>query len=258
MENKFTERPDHSHYGACSSRLREIDDKSRFRSKYTIISSAAACMFGAWGARINGFSLLTDLFTGRKEFMGHNALDNLGGGFLHIITFILLVLLAYLGRVRNQLKFTHIILLGFYCFTALQSILFIGQRRSDVAAFAIATLGIILYIPSIAEFYDFKHISSAEGYPYFNERFTMQNENNTFTPVHSFENLKTENNSMEYIPKSENTATALDNTKKSSDKNKFMDDILFFNPSADLTYHKHEEKNQEENNSDEDNLNFEK
>ena len=46
MENKFTERPDHSHYGACSSRLREIDDKSRFRSKYTIISSAAACMFG--------------------------------------------------------------------------------------------------------------------------------------------------------------------------------------------------------------------
>jgi len=63
---------------------------------------------------------------------------------------------------------------------------------------------------------------------------------------------------MEYIPKSENTATALDNTKKSSDKNKFMDDILFFNPSADLTYHKPEEKNQEENNSDEDNLNFEK
>lgn len=247
MQNKYSELPDHGHYTACSSRLREIDDKSRLRFKFTIFTTAAVCIFGAWGARVNGFSLLADLLVGREEFAGGNAVDNLTCGFLHIVMFIILTLLAFVGRARSDAKVTHIIMLAFYCFTVIQSIIHIGERRSDVAAFAVGIFGIILYIPSIADFFDFREISAAEGYPYFNERFAQQAENNHYETQYYTKPSQRTNKTMAIINEVENIEEKSENTNKNTEKCNYMDDISTIKPSDDLTHHAQDDEIENDN-----------
>ena len=206
MESPYTEQENHAHYIACSSRLDQINSRSIRRNKFTFISSAIIGFFGALSVRVNGYSMLIDLIDKRKDinldpdYYEKNIVNlmasNIFAGVLSLLMAAFIILLGYVGVSRTRAKVSHIILFIFYGYMIIDSIVHIGERKTDVIAFAVGTAGLILYYPSISEFLDFLQISQVEGYPHFNLRLTEQIEHPEYEPDHKLEDSRNTNTGM--------------------------------------------------------------
>ena len=234
MESPYKEKENHAHYIACSSRLSDIENKARKRNTYTLVTSIIAGFFGAMSVRINGYSLLVDLCDKRKDVFidpdkyANNIVDlmasNLLTGVLTLIMAAFIILLGYVGLTKSKAKITHILLFAFYCYMIVDSIVHIGDRKTDIIAFGLGIVGVYLYYPAISEYLDFREISEAEGYPFFNLRLTEQNEHPDYEPDHRFEDSNMVNSGMNNLLY-ENVSLPPDSPMVKKTGSSFMDDI---------------------------------
>ena len=156
VNEDLLEKPDHSHYASCCTRMSEI---SKFSKRLLIFAVIA-----------HGFMLLLTFFAvplGALSLMPSLVGSSTSAVFviLQSAELIAMTVLAALGM--GRFKICQIILLAIYMLMVFLSFAS-GFTAVNSIPFAIAVIGSIIGYPAIASFLDYRHLRTVEGFPYFN------------------------------------------------------------------------------------------
>ncbi len=150
------EKPDHSHYAPCCTRMSQIKSFSKRLLIFAVIAHGFMLFLTFFAIPLGALSLLPSLF---------GCFTSAAFVIFQSTELIIMTVLAALGtgkfKICQPILFAIYLLMIFLAFAS-------GFTAINSIPFAIAVIGAIIAYPSIASFLDYRHLCTVEGYPYFN------------------------------------------------------------------------------------------
>lgn len=169
------EQPNHGHYSACLGRKAEIDSGCRKTFFYTVFASAVFIVLTIYTLRIAVISWLPAMLGESTE---------VGPYFLQIFLILCLLLVAALGC--SKYKIFHVLLFLIYALMVFVAAVFHPYGISDVISLVIGAGGAATTFRSYSAFMDYRQLEQTEGFPHFNERYTNQVENGSYSSTYRY------------------------------------------------------------------------
>ena len=190
FNKKLEEKPDHGHYAVCLSRKLDIDRNATQLLKYTLSMCIGMIICTIFMLRFAVISWIPSLLGESTE---------VAPLFTQLLIIALIALLAMLNC--GRWKICGVILTGI--FAAMVIFGNIGLAREDSSTDLITVLlgafGIVRSFMSVPDYLDWKQLSETEGFPLFNIRFAVQNDNPDYVPVHTGEDASDQMSAPEQV-----------------------------------------------------------